>query len=142
MFTVTKTTLRVLAMFSLIATLGPLSMQAQARVIFAIPFDFTVGTQSFTAGSYYATTELPSHVIRIKSVQGRSSVVVLGRSNDPGKVAGQATLTFHRYGQRYFLSQFSDYMIGSVLPLSNPEKDLIARRIVPKPFDVVASSRK
>lgn len=142
MSTPTKTTIRVLALFSLIATLGPLTVKAQTRIKFTVPFNFTAGNKTFAAGAYIVSKETPSHLIVIQSVQGQGNAILVGGPNELNKLYGTAVLTFHRYGQRYFLAKFSDYGSASALPLTTGEKELIAGRAAPESLNVIASSRR
>jgi len=142
MFTPTKTTIRVLALFSLIATLGPLTVKAQTRIKFTVPFDFAAGKLTFAAGDYVVSKEVPSHLILIQSLRGPEKAFFVGVPSGLNKVYGTAVLTFHRYGERYFLAKFADNESASALPLTTVEKELIAGRASPKSLNVIASSRR
>ncbi|MGA2601564.1 MAG: hypothetical protein ABSH09_31750 [Bryobacteraceae bacterium] len=142
MSTPMKTTVRVLALFGLIATLGPLTVKAQSRIEFTVPFDFTAGKQTFAAGDYIVSKEVPSHLILIQSAQGQGNAILVGGPDELNKLYGAAMLTFHRFGERYFLAKFSDYGSASALPLTTGEKELIAGRASPKSLNVIASSRR
>jgi hypothetical protein len=130
--------IRVLALFGLIATIGPLSAMAQDRVPFSVPFGFTVGAKSFPPGDYRITETVPD-IIVLRTRDGHGLMVTLGHPGQPAKT-DQPTLVFHRYGNRYFLSEVRLSNRGSVLPMSAGEKELIAARAEPKAREVVASS--
>jgi hypothetical protein len=133
-------TIRVLALFSLIATLIPAGAMAQEPVHFAVPFSFTVGPKSFDAGDYFVN-ELSPNVLRIRSDDGRAATVVITNAGTPGKMSGMATLSFNRYGDRYFLSSVSKAGHAWALLKSVREEQLIAAKASPKQFDVIASRK-
>jgi hypothetical protein len=141
-FSMSKTNasmIRVLALFGLIATLGPLTAMAQAPYHFAIPFDFMVGSKSFTAGDY-RVSEPVTGVINVRGDDGHSMLVVAW-ADVHGKSKTDAVLTFHRYGSQYFLSSVSDPDRGWKLPTPAAEKELIAGKASPKPLQIIASGK-
>ena len=132
--------IRVLALFGLIATLGPAAVKAESPAEFVIPFGFTVGTQSFAAGSYRVGEALPQ-VLRIQSDSGRAKMVILGIPGQPAKNSrGRVSLTFRKYGERYFLSGWAGTSRGLELPKSNAEKELIAKQAAAETSALIASS--
>ncbi len=131
-------TLRALAVTSLIASLGSLNLIAQGPIRFTIPFDFTVEKKSFAAGEYLVA-QLPANFIQIRSNDGKSTMIVGAYPGEPGKKPGVATMTFHRYGEQYFLSSVSGESRGWGVRTSAAEKELIARAASPPRLDVVAS---
>jgi hypothetical protein len=132
--------LRILATLSLSAALGPVSLRAQGPIHITVPFDFTVGSKSLAAGEYEARQITPM-VLAIRSVDGQASAVIMTNAAQPSAVPGKATLTFNKYGDRYFLSQVSDYGHGWELPKSSAEKELIAKRASPRPVTVAAGGQ-
>jgi hypothetical protein len=134
--------LSILAMLGLGAALGSVRLMAKAPIHATIPFDFTVGAKSFAAGDYSVWEMTPS-VLAIRTANGRSKMLTIAHSAEPNDKPGVATLTFHRYGDRYFLSRVSNNDRGWELAKSVVEKELIAKRAEPtKPVSVVASSSK
>jgi hypothetical protein len=94
------------------------------RVQATVPFNFTVGDKTLPAGTY-----------SIKSASSSSSVIVIRNHDKPiamvasvmqdGKTApGGGYLVFHKYGDRYFLSEIlSDAAdMNLMVPLSKTEK--------------------
>ena len=114
---------------------------AQGPAHFTIPFDFNVGRKSFAAGEY-RVGEVGAQSLAISSADGRARMVVITYGASPGKVPGEASLTFQRYGDRYFLSRMSDYDHGWEVPKSADGKELIAERASSRRLDIIASSRK
>jgi hypothetical protein len=134
--------LSTLVMLSLSAVFGPVRLMAQAPIHVTIPFDFSVGSKSFAAGEYNVQQPLPG-VVAIQSADGRARMATIVHRSEPSNKPGMATLTFHRYAERYFLSRVSNDDRGWELAQSAVEKELIAKRAEPaKPVSVVASSLK
>src|SRR5438045_414075 len=96
--------IRGLAKFGLIATLGTLSLMAQGPIRFNVPFDFTAQSKYFPAGEYSVVRVTPD-ALQIRGGNSHSTMVVLGHYGQPSKVPGVATMRFHRYDTRYFLSE-------------------------------------
>ena len=102
-----KQALYILATSSLVvmlATTTCIFAASSTRIETELPFDFTVGNKTLPAGTYTITEE--SHdVLRVRSVDHRSSVAIL-TNVIKGKSPKNATcLIFKRYGDRYFLRQ-------------------------------------
>lgn len=99
------TMLMLIAAVVLMAAL--VSAHAQSGIVVAdVPFEFAVGSKSLTAGEYSVrafTTNGDAVLIRAKDSNG--GVIRLTRSIQARMVPKQAKLVFHRYGQRYFLSE-------------------------------------
>jgi hypothetical protein len=133
---------RTLATLSLSAALGSISLLAQAGgpIPVTVPFDFTIGSKSLAAGEY-RVREQPQHVLAIHSVKGNAAMMVMTHAADPNAGPGQVQLTFNQYGDRYFLSQVSYSGRGWQLPQSRLEKELIAKRVSPKPVIVDADDQ-
>jgi hypothetical protein len=129
--------IRVMALFSLVAALIPAAAVAQSPTRFTVPFGFTVGQKSFAAGDY-TVGEIYHSVLSIQNRDQSGGVVITTLPDEPGKVQGVATLTFHRYGDRYFLCGLSDPTHGWAVPKSKAEKELIAARASPKQLEILA----
>jgi hypothetical protein len=130
--------IRVLAFCSLTALLGPSAAMAQSQH-FTVPFGFSVGSKPMAAGGY-RVSELRPNVLQIWSEHDRRSILVGTNAGEHGKDSGMATLTFHRYGERYFLSSMSDYDRGWKLATPAAEKELIAAKRQPEPYKIIASA--
>ena len=123
---------RTLASLCLCAALGPVSLQAQmlGHIRVTIPFGFTVGAKSLAAGEYRVLQMTPS-VLAMQSIDGRSSAIVMTHPSRPTTASGRASMTFNKYGDRYFLAKVSDDGRGWELPKTPVEKELIAKRASP-----------
>jgi len=80
--------------------------QSNSRVVSNVPFDFIVGDKALPAGEYQVTPATPSGgVVMIRSSDGHRGAVRLTNSIGPEKNSYEAKLVFHRYGDKYFLSE-------------------------------------
>jgi hypothetical protein len=129
--------LPLLAMFLLAA--GSLNAQISRPVKATIPFDFTAGSVDLPAGEYTVgmTGTLGNLLIRGEGTQGMflGSQAVQANSRPAG-----SKLVFHRYGDRYFLSQIwaQGEERGSELPMTKVEKELRASNARPALVAVLA----
>jgi hypothetical protein len=122
--------------------LGAASLLAQDSIHVKIPFDFTIGAQSFRAGDYAVKENLGSSVVAIQSADHRASVMALTYGVQAHTKPGEAKLVFHRYGDHYFLSQVwtGRNDAGRQLLPSRAEQELIASARL-KPVTLVASTK-
>lgn len=133
--------LRVLAFVSLTATITSLGITAQGPTRFNIPFGFTAGQKTLDAGRYEVSQAF-SNVLTIRSCEKKGGVMLLANHDEPGKAPGRVTMTFQRYGSRYFLAKVSDSDHGWKVPMTNTEKELIASRARSERYEIVADSRR
>jgi hypothetical protein len=71
-----------------------------------VPFAFTVGDKALPAGEYTASSITQSNAaVVIRSSDSKDAAVRLSNAVKAGDSESQAKLVFHRYGQRYFLSE-------------------------------------
>ena len=100
---------KIIATLSLFLALAAVSAQAQSRgkIEAQIPFDFIVGDVTLPAGNY--SVKLISRnndkALLIRSEKGRASAMVLTNAVEAGAEQSGSKLVFHRYGDKYFLSQ-------------------------------------
>ena len=137
----TQSTTRVLAMFGLFAMLAPLAVFAQSSQDFTIPFNFTVGSQTLNAGTY-RVSEIAPYTLLIQGSAKHSTAIVATTPQIPETQSGLATMTFTRYGERYFLSRVAKPGRGWGLQTSRAEKELLAHSDSSRRVAVVASLRK
>jgi len=131
---------RILAAVSLGFALGPASVLAQSPLHANIPFDFTVGNQTFAAGEYRVAPV--GQCLRIQAVNRPStSMLIMTQAGSPGvTTSARSSLTFNRYGDRYFLSRVAAPQLEWDLAPSSAEKEAIAKLGSPRPV-LVANSR-
>ena len=99
------TMLMLIAAVALMA--GLVSAHAQSLTVQAdVPFDFAVGSKSLTAGDYSVRTFTANgDAVLISGKDSKQRVIRLSQTIHARNVPKQAKLVFHRYGQRYFLSE-------------------------------------
>jgi hypothetical protein len=123
--------LRGLAMLSLIATpmvVGvavPATAQTFNQITVDVPFEFTDGTSVFPAGKYTIRPMGDAKAgIYITSEDSKVRGSDLCFSAQVTSPKNETALVFHRYGDRYFLSQVwtADETIGLQLPESSKER--------------------
>ena len=105
----TRKALLFLAVSSLCGALtAPLCAQALDPIArFDIPFEFTVSRQTLPAGEYTVRLGASTGMLLIQS-QGDRPRAAFSASFPAGNAIGnQCTLTFHRYGDQFFLSRIS-----------------------------------
>jgi len=125
--------------------------RAQDALLVNIPFAFTAGKMTLPAGQYRIQKAADtSSALLIQRTDRTAAGLVISRPVDTNwKQAGQSKAVFHRYGERYFLSQVwrAGNSRGRQLPESAKEKEqalaahnqrpeeitIVARLISPKP---------
>jgi hypothetical protein len=95
-----------LATLVVFITLAVGSVQAQTgyRIQTNIPFDFTAGKTSLSAGNY-SVQLISENALLVRSLDGKQSVLLLAQQAEPAGIRKPARMIFNRYGDRYFLSQ-------------------------------------
>jgi hypothetical protein len=105
-----KTTIRTIALATLvaIASLSQAVIAQTGRPSFRVdvPFAFDYGTQHFAAGIYTVSMEL-NHDILTVSNGNRSAWALIQAGNDPTAQQSTGYVMFRKYGDRYFLTEFS-----------------------------------
>lgn len=80
--------------------------RAQESMVVNIPFDFVAGTTELPAGEYSVKVTGPVHTLILMDRKDAQTAAFI---NTNAAIANEAPteskLVFHRYGQRYFLSQ-------------------------------------
>ena len=79
--------------------------QGSQTLTVQVPFGFHVGNSVLPAGGYTVYTEGPSHILRLRSDDFKSSVMIQTNSVEKLKAPSQGMLVFNKYGDEYFLSQ-------------------------------------
>ena len=122
-----KQLLKGLATFGLFLTLIVGSVQAQtgSTAEVNIPFDFTAGRTSLPAG-IYSVKQTSESTLLVRSIDGKTSVLLLARQAEPVGTEKPARMTFNRYGDRYFLSQafLSGSGVGQQVISTHAERQL------------------
>ena len=109
----------------------------QARAQFAlelkadIPFEFRAGEATMPAGPYMISPDrhVTRNVLLLNSRENDAAAFVLTITADTGQVQDQSRLVFHKYGDRYFLTQVwvSGERTGWQIPTGRSERELAER---------------
>ena len=106
--------------------------QSSIRTSAQIPFEFFVGARSLPSGKYtVAKATMAGDVLLIKNADTNKSAVRATNVIGPEGNKKQARLVFHRYGQRYFLSEVwtwdsSGYQLRKSQQERSAERELAA----------------
>jgi hypothetical protein len=121
-----KQVFTTVATASLLITLVIVTSYAETseRAEATIPFEFTAWDSTAPAG-FYTVGECPSNgVLRIQDAKGQSFFVPTQCLVNV-EAGAKAELTFHRYGNRYFLAAVSFAgMRGYVVRMSTAEREI------------------
>ena len=102
--------------------------QSDRQTIIHIPFNFTVGEKSFSAGKYVIERNRNNSdtVWVIRQKDDNSSSVLLTQPIRANDVVEQTRLIFNRYDDQYFLSEFWTVgtQTGHQVPVSKRERAL------------------
>lgn len=95
------------SLFALFIIAGGQVAQAQQVALVDIPFDFVAGGTKLPAGEYTVGRAGMSNsfVVLRQSDDPGTSAMILTNAAERTQAKSQPTLVFHRYGDRYFLSQ-------------------------------------
>jgi hypothetical protein len=142
----TRRSLTLLAIAGLVLLVAaPLPAQT-IRLKASIPFEFVAGTQTLPAGDYAIDTTEAQGVVRVRNQSTHETSAVLSNSaNEPRLHSNpDARLVFHRYGDRYFLSQIWDgyEAVGREIPTSKAERALTESAISRAPETLVILARR
>ena len=113
-----------------VALLAAVSLYAQGsqKLVVQVPFEFHVGNSMLPAGEYTVFTDAATPVLRLRSYDSKSSVMILTNGVQTSIEPSQGKLVFHRYGDEYFLSQIwqAGVNAGRELPKSRRETEVAA----------------
>ena len=126
--TIDRTMVMILAALSLAST--SLMGQSKFTMTMKIPFSFVAGEKTFPAGEYTVQTVAMPSTVWIRSEDASRNLVLLSHATLAQQTAGESWLRFHRYGDRYFLSQIliTGDGTGQELVFSRAEREHIASR--------------
>lgn len=100
-----KNSLKFFAALALLLTVTAANApaQTQKRLILKTPFNFTIENREIPAGSYWIT--LKDGWMQLQTADGSAVTSVLTLPTEGKAGEGKARAVFHRYHNRYFLSQ-------------------------------------
>jgi hypothetical protein len=108
-----------------LATLATMAASAQTiNVKATVPFSFIVGRSTLSAGEYSLKTMSNGQVLALSNLDAKMTELVLLNSCE-SLTASKTKLVFHRYGDRYFLSQIwtEGNNRGHEIPISQREEE-------------------
>lgn len=120
----TRNIVGILIILAISLVIGLPNTYAQNALTATVPFAFAVGGSDMPAGTY-SISPVSDTVIEIRDRNPGKSVMSLARHEWAGS-DGTPRLLFHKYGNKYFLSQVSRGF-GSApmqLPSSKQEREL------------------
>lgn len=93
-----------------------------------VPFGFHVGSSMLPSGEYTVDTEAAPGVVRLRSADSKSTVMIQSNAVQTAGATGQGKLIFNKYGDEYFLSQIwhAGSNIGRQLPKTRREAEVAA----------------
>lgn len=101
-----KSFLRIAGMLALAFVATSQIARAQQPMVANVPFAFTAGDKTLPAGEYRVEKAPHSDLtLMIRSADGKEGMFVSALPAETRKPQTQSKLIFHRYGNRYFLSQ-------------------------------------
>ena len=92
----------LLATLALTPLTASLHAQTAERVQVNVPFAFQNGSQVLPAGTYTLTMQ-SNQILLINGVD--TGGLAISRKEDTGRTSEQGKVIFHRYGEKYFLSE-------------------------------------
>lgn len=126
-----KRTMLVLSLM-LVPTGAAFAQLGSTRIAAQVPFDFVLGDKAVPAGELTVqSATMSGGVLLVKGADGKVSLLSVSQMDETKKPAGSCALVFHRYNNRYFLSEIK--VEGSRnayrLPESKEEAELRAQNI-------------
>ena len=120
-----KLTLSTLIMAFGSAFISAAGLQAQTFNMKAnIPFTFQAAGAAHASGEYFVEHASNSAALTLRNVSSRNTEL-LGLAGFTEQNKGTARLTFHRYGNTYFLAEvWNAEQTGTKLPVSSREKEI------------------
>jgi hypothetical protein len=127
----------------LIALSGLAAAQsASSRIVAQVPFDFMVSNKTIPAGEIVLKSDNPEKSLwLVQNRDAKTGLFSLASVMDQTTDAANTVLTFHRYGNQYFLSEIKieGTNVSYDLPETKAESEIRARNLTPTDSKVVAS---
>jgi len=135
-----KRTMLVLALM-LVSTGAALAQMGSTRVTAQVPFDFVLRDKAVPAGELTVQSAIMSGVLLIQNADAKVSVLSVPQMDETKKPAGSCVLVFHRYNNRYFLSEIKieGSKIAYRIPESKAEAELRAQNVTANKEVILAS---
>lgn len=120
-----KHSISTIAIATLVAVASLTQAHAQssaARV--AVPFAFELGSQHCAAGTYTIDMQGADNLVLTNSARRSTQLALIESRTDAGSPNVPATVTFRKYGNTYFLAEYSTSGATFTLMESNKERSL------------------
>lgn len=129
-----------LLILTLLAVPGFVNAQSRQIIKAQVPFEFIVNGSIMPAGECTVQAQGNGQTYLVVSTAGHN-VIVLPIPTESSAVSSKATLVFHRYGDRYFLSSISreGSSQGYGLRAGKAEQELRAQKTAESDVTLVAS---
>jgi hypothetical protein len=139
--TISRTMFVILAALSLVST--SLMGQSKSTAMVNIPFTFVAGEKQYPAGEYSVQTSAMPNAVWLRSGDTGSNQVLLSHPAAARQDQGESWLRFHKYGDRYFLSQIviAGAATGQELPASRAEREHLASSGVTREVVTLVATR-
>jgi len=118
-----KGTILITAALAMLATTAASAQSIKVKA--TVPFSFIVGQFILPAGQYTLKATGNGQVLEMRNLDAKITRLVLSNSCE-SRPASETKLVFHRYGDRYFLSQIwsEGNDRGHEIPISQREKEI------------------
>lgn len=125
-----KRTMMVLALM-LVSTGAALAQLGGSRITAQVPFDFVLGNKAIPAGPLTVQTVTSTGVLLVQNPDAKISVLSAPQMSGSKRPAASCAFVFHRYNNRYFLSEIKieGSTTGYRLPESKAEAELRAQNV-------------
>ena len=135
-----KRAMLVLALM-LVSTGAALAQLATTRITAQVPFGFIVGDKAVPAGEWTVSSGPMNGGLLIQNHDASVGLLSLPQKDESKKPAGSCVLVFHRFNNRYFLSEIKveGSTIAYRLPQGKTEAELRAQNVVATEEVLVAS---
>jgi hypothetical protein len=136
----------VLSISALLAVLAVPLLAQTIRLTANVPFEFVVNNRTLPAGDYSITRGASPLVVMIRNANEHAGVLstVLPEHFNASGQSAPANLVFHRYGDKYFLSQINDGYVdaGFLVPESRTEREFEKTASIPSRETVTLLARR
>jgi hypothetical protein len=110
--------------------IGTVANARDVNMKVTVPFDFVVNGATLPSGEYSVRGLGLGNAISIRNADQTANAMVLALGCESLKTSEKTKLVFHRYGNRYFLTQIwmAGDSRGKELPKSRLEKEIAQNR--------------
>jgi len=134
--------LKTLLVVCILSLCGILTTSLGAQTLsarFNVPFDFVVAGKTLPAGAYaIGLAAEMTGVVKIQSVDAHKVIYALTHNGANVPAKNDATLVFHRYGDRYYLAEVTKAGAAApALDLPKSKAEVEAAKIAMQPVETL-----